>query len=157
MTRERRDILSVPALDTFEFTIKTRDDHDICLRAYRRKGGSHLPLVLYMHGGVFVTGLLKTDDRSFILLAAEVDIRILSLEHRLTLESPFPVGFEDFWDVPKWSGIEDASSLLQIDPRNGVLVGGTSAGADFTTGFAHRYRDGRRTPNITGLIFWAGS
>ncbi|KAF2622401.1 alpha/beta-hydrolase [Macroventuria anomochaeta] len=157
MNRERKDISPDPALDIFEFTIKARDFYNIRLRAYRRKGRSDLPLFLYMHGGGFMTGSLETDDRSCRVLATEVDVCILSIEYQLAPEHQFPVGFENCWDVLKWCASTAAKEKMSIDLSRGFIVGGTSAGANFTAGLAHRYRDEGLAPRITGLIFWAGS
>lgn len=157
MNRDRRDIEPDSALDIFEFTIKARDDYDIRLRVYRRKGTSGLPLFQYMHGGGFVTGSLETDDRSCRLLAREIDVCIISIEYRLAPEHPFPVGFEDCWDVLKWCCTTAAKDILKVELTEGFLVGGTSAGANFTAGLAHRYREQGLSPKITSLVFWAGS
>ncbi|KAF1846183.1 alpha/beta-hydrolase [Cucurbitaria berberidis CBS 394.84] len=159
MTRARKDIVSDPALDITELTIKARDGYDIRLRSYRRTAASKLPLFLYMHGGGFVTGSLETDDKTCRAVAKEVELCILSIEYRLAPEHPFPVGFEDCWDVLQHITTSPAISNLDLDLESGFLVGGTSAGANFTAGLAHRYhvQAVKGKPKITDLVFWAGS
>lgn len=114
-------------------------------------------MFLYLHGGGFVTGSLEKDDRSCRLLATEIDICILSIEYRLAPEHPFQIGFEDCCDVLKWCSTAAAKGELGVDISKGFLIGGTSAGANFTAGLAHWYREEGPAPKTTGLIFWAGS
>ncbi|KAH7092608.1 Alpha/Beta hydrolase protein [Paraphoma chrysanthemicola] len=156
MTRDRLPITPDHSLDIFEITAQQQTT----LRIYRRKNASTLPLFVYMHGGGFVTGGLETDDRSCRAIAKGVDICVLSIEYRLAPEHPFPVGFEDCWQVLSWASTPEAHSELNVDPSKGFLVGGTSAGANFTAGLVHRYKHSPPSPAsplITGLIFWAGS
>lgn len=44
-----------------------------------------------------------------------------------------------------------------MDLHKGFVLGGTSAGANFTSGIAHYARDEGLTPGITGVVFLAGS
>ncbi|CAO2649792.1 Nn.00g010840.m01.CDS01 [Neocucurbitaria sp. VM-36] len=159
MTRDHNDIKPDPALDISGFTIKARDGYGIRLRSYRRKVTASLPLFLYMHGGGFVTGSLETDDKTCRAIVKELDICVLSIEYRLAPEHPFPVGFEDCWDILEYTTTPSAASKLSLDLKKGLLLGGTSAGANFTAGLAHRYcaRYFDGSPKITGLVFWAGS
>lgn len=117
------------------------------------------PAFLYMHGGGFVTGSLETDDKSCRAIAHALPIHILSIEYRLAPEHQFPIGFEDCWDVLEYIASPEASSKLDLNLAKGFLMGGTSAGANFTAGLAHRYRAKymANKPKITGLVFWAGS
>lgn len=112
-----------------------------------------------MHGGGFVTGSLETDDKTCRAIVKAISVHILSIEYRLAPDYPFPVGFEDCWDVLSWVTTAPASSQLSLDLGKGFLVGGTSAGANFTAGLAHRYRDQKLATKtkISGLVFLAGS
>ncbi|KAH7377402.1 Alpha/Beta hydrolase protein [Pyrenochaeta sp. MPI-SDFR-AT-0127] len=159
MTREHKAIESDPALNIHEFTIKARDNHDIRVRSYARNSLSHAALFLYMHGGGFVTGSLETDDKTCRAIARAIPIHILSIEYRLAPEHPFPIGFEDCWEILSWVTTVSAASQLSLNLEKGFVVGGTSAGANFTAGLAHRYMAQEITtkPKITGLVFWAGS
>lgn len=44
-----------------------------------------------------------------------------------------------------------------MDLSKGFILGGTSAGANFTAGISHLARDGGLSPGLTGLAFLAGS
>lgn len=103
MNRDHLEINPEPGLDIYEFTIPARDNHPICVRVYKQSTlKEDLPLLIYLHGGGFVTGGLETDDASCRALAREIPLLILNVEYRLAPENPFPVGFEDSFDVVRW-------------------------------------------------------
>ena len=100
MSREKLPIKPQAGLRIEEFDIASRGDgHPIHVRVYRKSGSKDLPLIVYMHGGGFVTGSLETDDRYCRRIAAEADAIVLSVDYRLAPENRFPVGFEDAFDV----------------------------------------------------------
>lgn len=109
MSRDRLPIKPQDGLEIEEFEITSRDNYPIRVRTYRKLTSPNLPLLVYLHGGGFVTGGLETDDRYCRLLAAEVDVVILSVEYRLAPENKFPVGFEDAFDVVRWVCSSNAS------------------------------------------------
>lgn len=52
---------------------------------------------------------------------------------------------------------KEGSSKLPINLQKGFLLGGTSAGANFTAGIAHLAAEEGLSPSLTGLLFLAGS
>lgn len=178
MNRDRLPIKPQDDLHIEEFDVCARDDHPIRIRVYRQLGSEDLPLLIYIHGGGYVTGGLETDDRYCRKVAAEVDVVVLSIEYRLAPEHKFPIGFGDAYDVVKWvswitlSKIRPSLSLADNSPKatlpssqaqlhakltNGFMLGGTSAGANFTAGISHLARDEDLSPPLSGLVFLAGS
>ncbi|KAJ5098495.1 alpha/beta-hydrolase [Penicillium argentinense] len=61
-----------------------------------------LPLLIYLHGGGYVTGGQETDDKACRALAPQIPVLALNVEYRLVTEHPFPIGFEDSFDVVRW-------------------------------------------------------
>ena len=103
MSRERKPITSQPGLEIEELDVPARDGYGIKVRCYRpSKQTERLPLLVYMHGGGWVTGSLETDDRSCRALVASLPLIVLNVEYRLAPEHKFPIGFEDSFDVVKW-------------------------------------------------------
>lgn len=102
MTRDHLPIPPQAGLEVDEFNIPARDGHSICVRSYRQTDRTDLPLLIYLHGGGFVTGGLETDDDSCRALAAHIPLLVLNVEYRLAPENKFPVGFEDSFDVVRW-------------------------------------------------------
>ncbi|KAJ5973448.1 alpha/beta-hydrolase [Penicillium waksmanii] len=156
MNRDRLEIVPQPELNIHEFDIPARDGHSICVRAYKQSGQIDLPLLMYLHGGGFITGGLETDDVSCRALAAQIPVLVLNVEYRLAPENPFPTGLEDSFDVFRWA-VSHGSSQLPINLQRGFILGGTSAGANFTAGIAHLAVQEGLAPALTGLLFLAGS
>ncbi|KAL7759657.1 hypothetical protein ACKLNR_009747 [Fusarium oxysporum f. sp. zingiberi] len=158
MTRDHDPIIPQEGLDIYEIYIPVRDNTPITLRIYRQAANHHaLPLFLYMHGGGYVTGGLETDDATCRVLALEIPVVIASVEYRLAPEHKFPVGFEDTFDVVRWAASSEGQRKLNTDLSKGFILGGTSAGANFTAGISHLACDESLSPRITGVVFLAGS
>ncbi|KAJ5690217.1 alpha/beta-hydrolase [Penicillium macrosclerotiorum] len=156
MTRDHLAITPQPGLEIREFNIPARDGHPICVRTYRQSDKTGLPLLIYLHGGGFVTGGLETDDASCRALATQLPVFVLNVEYRLAPENPFPTGFEDSFDVVRWAA-SHGPSKVPINLQRGFLLGGTSAGANFTAGIAHLAVQEGLSPQLTGLLFLAAS
>ena len=104
MARGRIPIVPQEGLKIKEFDIPARDGYPIKVRSYRQSSDTEqpLPLLIYLHGGGFVTGGLETDDDSCRAIASQTPIIVLNVEYRLAPENKFPVGFEDSFDIVKW-------------------------------------------------------
>ncbi|CCT64565.1 uncharacterized protein FFB20_00482 [Fusarium fujikuroi] len=158
MTRDHDPIIPQEGLDVYEINVPVRDNKSITLRIYRQTAHNDaLPLFLYMHGGGYVTGGLETDDITCRAIALEVPVLVASVEYRLAPEHKFPVGFEDSFDVVRWAASSEGQRKLNTDLSKGFILGGTSAGANFTAGISHLARDEGLAPRITGVVFLAGS
>jgi hypothetical protein len=60
MKRERQPIIPQEGLEIIQYSVKSRGDHSIFIRSYIPTGRSNLPLIIYLHGGGFVSGGLET-------------------------------------------------------------------------------------------------
>ncbi|KAF4340864.1 AB hydrolase superfamily [Fusarium beomiforme] len=158
MKRDHDPIIPQEDLDIYEIDVSVRDNTPITLRIYRQAASQDaLPLLLYLHGGGYVTGGLETDDATCRALALELPVVVASVEYRLAPEHKFPVGFEDSFDVVRWAASPEGQTKLNTDLSKGFILGGTSAGANFTAGISHLARDEGLSPRITGVVFLAGS
>jgi acetyl esterase len=87
--------------------------------------GARGPLIVYFHGGGWVTGDLDTHDRPCALLAKSSGARVLSVDYRLSPEHRFPAPVED-----ALAAFRDAfarADELGADPAR-IAVAGDSAG-----------------------------
>jgi acetyl esterase len=87
--------------------------------------GARGPLVVYYHGGGWVTGDLDTHDRPCALLARSSGARVLSVEYRVAPEHRFPAPIDD-----ALAAFRDAAARaeeLGADPAR-IAVAGDSAG-----------------------------
>ena len=107
-------------------------------RRYQAHPGEALPLVLFFHGGGFVTGSVKTTDSICRAIAQEVPAVVVNAEYRLAPEHPFPAAVDDVQAALRFSHAQ--ASALGIDPER-IAVMGESAGANLAAVLAHLARD----------------
>lgn len=85
------------------------------------------PLLVYFHGGGFVTCDLDTHDRTCRLICSAAAVHVLSVAYRLAPEHPFPAAVDDASAAFRWA-VGHATELGADGGRVGV--GGDSAGAN---------------------------
>jgi acetyl esterase len=85
-----------------------------------------LPLLVYFHGGRFISGDLDSHDPVCRTLALVANCRVLAVDYRLAPEHRFPAATEDAAVSVEWA-------LAQSTP---VAVAGDSAGANLAAGAA---------------------
>lgn len=98
-------------------------------RLYRPEGmsGANLPLVLYFHGGGFVTGDLDSHDAAARALARRSGALVLSPAYRLAPEHGFPAAHDDAWAL--WQDLARKAGALGADPKR-LALAGEDAGAN---------------------------
>jgi acetyl esterase len=114
------------------------DDRSIRARLYVPMSEESQAVVIYFHGGSFVTGDLDTHEWLCRRLASDTKMRFLAIDYRLAPEHPFPAGLNDAMDAIRYvathrSEFGDANSRL--------IVMGESAGANLATVAAAQLRD----------------
>jgi len=84
------------------------DGRPLNLRFYRgvsegSEGSSGAPLVLYAHGGGFVSGNLDTDHAQCVELARAAGCLVVSVDYRLAPQHPYPAAIDDVMAVLRWA------------------------------------------------------
>ncbi|KAL4242701.1 AB hydrolase superfamily protein, partial [Abortiporus biennis] len=105
----------------------------------RHQSSEPFPLFVWFHGGGFILGNLEMDDLILRKVSVELKVSIVNVDYRLAPEFPFPTPPNDCFEAVKWA-VNHASELF-ASPRNGLIVGGSSAGANITCGLVIRARD----------------
>lgn len=82
-------------------------------------------LLIYYHGGGMVIGDLDSYDVLCADFAAQLNIRVLSVDYRLAPEHKFPAGSDDAYSAFRWA--QQHADTLNIDARQ-ILLAGDSAG-----------------------------
>ena len=100
---------------------------DIPVRVYRPSAATGLPLLLWFHGGGWVTGNLDTHDQLGRLLSDAVGAVVVSVDYRLAPEAKFPAAADDCLAAYEWV-LEHASEVGADAGR--VAIGGDSAGGN---------------------------
>jgi acetyl esterase len=108
------------------------------LRLYRGPATTAAPLVVYAHGGGFVTGNLDTDHAHCVQLARDAGCLVVSVDYRLAPEHPCPAGLDDVEAAFRY--VVENSAQLDAD-GNRVVVMGRDAGAALVAALAQRTFD----------------
>jgi acetyl esterase len=94
------------------------------------------PVILYAHGGGWITGNLDYCDSLCRHLASRSGHRVLSINYRLAPEHPFPAAFEDVAAAARW--VSNSPEALG-SPVSGIAVAGDSAGGGLAAAVALHY------------------
>jgi len=131
------------AVDTDGVAIESRSiagpgGQQLGLRFYRGSSTSGAPLVLYAHGGGFVTGDLDTDHAQCVELARDSGCLLVSVDYRLAPENPCPAALDDV-EAGFYYAIRNGTEL-NVDVGR-IAVMGRDAGAALVAGLTQRMFD----------------
>jgi acetyl esterase len=133
------------AVDGDGVTIESRsitgpDGDPLELRLYQgpQGPGSVLPLLVYAHGGGFVTGNLDTDHAQCVELARDGGCLVVSVDYRLAPENPCPAALDDV-DAAFRYVVENCTDLDADAGR--IALMGRDAGAAVVAALAQRVFD----------------
>ena len=124
---------------------------DIPVRVYRPSAATDLPLLLWFHGGGWVTGNLDTHDQLGRLLCDAVGAVVVSVDYRLAPEAKFPAAADDCLAAYEWA-LEHASEVGADAGR--IAIGGDSAGGNLAAVVAVDARErGLPQPKLQLLVY----
>lgn len=96
------------------------------------------PVVLSIHGGGFILGDYNMDDALFERWCPKLGVVGVSVNYRLSPETPYPGPLDDC--LAAWQWIHSSAEAFDFDPgRVGVV--GASAGGGLAAALAQRVRD----------------
>jgi len=111
----------------------------IPLRIYRPvRAVATLPIVLYFHGGGFVTGSVNDADATAQYLAEHTEALVVSVGYSLAPDFPFPAALEDGYLAAKWALSQSAGH--RASPCH-IVVAGDDAGGNLAAGLVLMARD----------------
>ncbi|ROR26489.1 acetyl esterase [Comamonas sp. BIGb0124] len=132
-------------------TLPARDGVPLPVRLYRPTSEPGLPVVLYLHGGGFTVGSVRTHDALCREIAGQAGCAVVSLDYRLAPQHKFPTAAHDAWDA--CSAL--ASGALDdwgLDGRR-LAVCGDSAGGTLAAVCAILARDAGLPLALQALIY----
>lgn len=127
------------------------EDHDIPVRLYSPAIKGRFPVIIFFHGGGWVTGNMGSYDKLCTVMAERTGHMVVSVEYRLAPEHPFPAGLYDCYLVTK--EIFGNPDLLNVTSEQITLVG-DSAGGNLAAAVSLMARDkGDFTPRRQILLY----
>ncbi|ODR05070.1 alpha/beta hydrolase [Mycolicibacillus koreensis] len=127
-------------------TTTTLDD-GTRIRLHRPAGVTEpTPALLWLHGGGYVLGTARQDDRLCRRFAEELGATVAAVDYRFAPEHPYPAALDDAYAGLRW-----LASLPGVDPTR-VAVGGASAGGGLAAALALRAHDRGEHPLVLQLL-----
>ena len=125
----KKDGKPMPAFTgtTQDFTIDVGEGHKVDARAYIPAGDGPFPTVLYIHGGGWVIGSVKSYDSTPRALCEMTKATVISTEYRQAPDNKFPTAHDDTQSVYRW--VLANAAQYKGDPKK-VAVAGESAGGN---------------------------
>jgi acetyl esterase len=95
-----------------------------------RSAKGPLPAVLYMHGGGWIFGSVRSHGRLAAELAVAADAAVVFIDYALAPEARYPVQIEQCYAVARW--VTEQGENHGLDPSR-IGVAGDSAGGNMAT------------------------
>lgn len=116
----------------------TVEDREIPVRMFFPSKEGVYPLLIFFHGGGFVTGNINSYSKVCANMANITNHIVLSVDYRLAPEHPFPAALEDCYAVVREV---ITNTLLFNQVVEGVTLIGDSAGANLAAAVSLMARD----------------
>ena len=162
-SRRLADIKKLDAMRIFFKTLDTKvynGNHEVPVRLYfpseeAMSGdvveGEKYPVLLFFHGGGWVTESIENYDRVCSRMAQSTGHIVMSVEYRLAPEYRVPIPFEDCYEAAK--ALYTGRLILPADPDRITIIG-DSAGGNLAAAVCLKARDtGDFTPKKQILIY----
>lgn len=98
----------------------------VTVKVYQPEQGQQWPVVLYFHGGCFISGGFATHDIQLRQLASKAEALIICIQYRLAPEHIYPAAHDDVYAVA--SQLSTKAALLGGDPERIVFMGDSAGG-----------------------------
>jgi acetyl esterase len=126
-------------------------DAGVPVRIYRPASTAPLPLVVFAHGGGWVTGSLDSHDKLCRILANAFRSVMVAVDYALAPEHVYPAALDDFETAWLWAR-ENAQELGGDGVR--FAVAGDSAGGNLAAALTLRLaRRGMQQPDLQILLY----
>ena len=162
-SRRLADLKKLDAMRIFLKKLDTRiynGDYEVPVRLYfpteeamklEEQDRSQFPVLLFFHGGGWVTESVETYNRVCARMAQSTGCIVASVEYRLAPEYRFPTAFDDCYAAAK--ALYTNHSILNVHPDQ-ITIMGDSAGGNLTAAVCLKARDtGDFTPERQILIY----
>lgn len=107
------------------WNISDRVIDGLTFRIYKSSDQVNLPILIFYHGGCFVSGDLETHDRQLRQIANESQSLVIAVDYRLAPEHVYPAAHDDAFKAAQI--VHANASAWGGDPDN-ITIAGDSAG-----------------------------
>lgn len=114
-----------PLYKTFDHKIMV-GQREIPVRAFFPKKESYSQILVFFHGGGWVTGNIDTYTGICANMANKTNSLVISIDYRLAPENPFPAGVEDCYYATK--EIFSYLDLFNLKSNDIILIGDSAGG-----------------------------
>lgn len=119
------------------------------IRASARRAGQ--PVLLWIHGGGYVLGAARGDDRLCAAFAQRLDAVVVSVDYRLAPAHPYPAPLDDCFAAFEF--VHANATALGVDSLK-LVIGGASAGGGLAAALTLRVFDAQRpAPKLSLLVY----
>jgi triacylglycerol lipase len=135
------------------------DRHLLDVFADERAAGPRRPVLMFVHGGAFVSGDRRAPPGSpfydnIVVWAARNGFIGVNLTYRLAPAHPWPAGTEDVAAAVRW--VREHAAGRGGDPERVFLMGHSAGATHVATYVAHPRFHGAGGPGIAGAILLSG-
>ncbi|MDF2472982.1 MAG: Esterase/lipase [Anaerocolumna sp.] len=101
-------------------------DREIPVRIFKPKEAKEFKVLLFFHGGGWVTGNIDSYSHICANMANQTGQIVVSVDYRLAPEYPFPAGLEDCYFAAKTIFLDN--TLFKSKPEEITLIGDSAGG-----------------------------
>jgi acetyl esterase len=122
---------------------------NILVRVYTPQGNGPFPILVYIHGGGWIGGSIKSQDKICRYLSNKVTCIVVSVKYRLAPKHKFPIPVEDCYAATMW--VSKNAQSINGDPAR-IALGGPSAGGNLSAAVCLMAKDRGGPPIIFQLL-----
>ena len=121
----RKEVRDAVVMEVSDLTLET-DEQPLTVRLYRPARPAPAPVLMYFHGGGWVTGDLDTHDSFCRVMSEWAGCAVVAVDYPRPPEHRFPAAVETCYTATAWIARNGAS--LGLDPHRMAVAGGGSGG-----------------------------
>lgn len=155
----KRKLGELGKFDLLRPTLKVTDTEVVCAGRtipvrvfYPNNETDDNDLILFFHGGGWVTGDIDSYNRICAVAARNTGCKVASVDYRLAPEHPFPAGLMDCYEVAKHL-FRNSRLIFGIDPDRITLMG-DSAGGNLAAAVSLMARDKKEFYPKRQILFY---